>query len=182
MFKYNIDEDTYLMILDQQHAADIFYSININRDYLRKYLPWVDNSVTMQDSLDFIKISKEKHAKGNGFDVGIWYTGYFAGTIGFHSMNKISGELSLGYWLDPRYMGRGLMTKACKAMIDYAFHIYNVNRVEIRCAKSNEKSRAIPIRLGFIQEGVIREGENLEHGREDLIIYGILKREWMGSY
>lgn len=180
MFKYNIDEDTYLMMLDQHHASDIFYSVNINRQYLRKYLPWIDGSVTMEDSLAFINISKEKHAKGNGFDVGIWYRENFAGTLGFHSMNKMSNEVSIGYWLDPKYMGKGLMTKACKAMIDYAFKVYRVNRVEIRCAASNEKSRAIPIRLGFIQEGIIREGENLEHGREDLIIYGILKREWMG--
>lgn len=180
MFKYDIDEVTYLMVLDTHHAQEVFDSINMNREYLRKYLPWVDASISVNDTLRFIQMSKEKHFHGNGFDVGIWHNDKFAGTIGFHSANSVSKEISLGYWLDERYVGRGLMLKASKAMLDYAFKVYKVNRVEIRCAKSNQKSRAIPSKLGFVQEGIIREGELLGHGREDLIIYGILKREWMG--
>lgn len=180
MFKYNVDDETYLMMLDDQHALEIFESVNINREYLKKYMPWVDGVISIKDSLDFIKISKEKYAKGEGFDSGIWYDEKFVGTIGFHSMNKLSNEVSLGYWLDERVSGKGLVTKSAKAFIDYAFNVYKVNRVEIRCAKSNTKSRAIPIRLGFVQEGIIREGELLIHGREDLIVYGILKKEWKG--
>lgn len=180
MFKYKIDEDTFLRVLDIHHTDEIFYSINRNREYLREYLPWVDATIAIEDSLDFIQMSKEKHVNGNGFDVGIWYKDEFAGTLGFHSMKKFAGEVSIGYWLDERFTGMGMMTKACSAMINYAFDIYGVNRVEIRCAKSNEKSRAIPSRLGFIQEGIIREGERLSHGREDLIIYGLLRREWKG--
>lgn len=180
MFKYNLDETTFLMMLDTHHADEIFYSINRNREYLRKYLPWVDGTVGIEDTINFILMSKEKHAKGSGFDVGIWNEGQFAGTIGFHSMNKVSKEIGIGYWLDERFSGKGLMTESCKVMIDYAFNTYEVNRVEIRCAKSNAKSMAIPTRLEFTQEGIIREGELLGHGREDLIIYGILRREWKG--
>lgn len=180
MFKYKLDSDTYLMLLDLHHADEIFYSINRNREYLGEYLPWVDGTIGIEDSLAFIQMSKEKHFKGEGFDAGIWHKGEFAGTLGFHNMKKFAKEVSIGYWLAERFTGIGLMTKACRAMIDYAFDIYGVNRVEIRCAKSNEKSRAIPNRLGFIQEGIIREGELLSHGREDLIIYGLLRREWKG--
>ncbi len=51
--------------------------------------------------------------------------------------------------------------------------------VEVRCAEGNSKSRAIPERLGFIKEGIIRDVEWLyDHYVED-VVYGILSREWL---
>ena len=70
------------------------------------------------------------------------------------------------------------MTKACREFVDYAFNTLELNRVEIRCAEDNLKSRAIPERLGFTKEGIIRDGELLNHGYVDSVVYGILKREW----
>lgn len=178
MFKYIIDNEVELRLLDTYHSEEIFKSIISSREHLIRYLPWVEKTRTVEDTLDFIKNSKKQYAEGKGFDAGIWYKDEFAGVIGFHSINKITREISIGYWLNENFLGKGIMAKSCKVFIDFAFNVYGLNRVEIRCAKSNKKSRAIPERLGFIQEGIIRDGELLNEGREDLIIYGILKREW----
>jgi ribosomal-protein-serine acetyltransferase len=70
------------------------------------------------------------------------------------------------------------MTKSCKAFIDYALGELNLNRVEIRCAEGNLKSRAIPKRLGFAKEGIIREAEWLYDHYVNHVVYGILAREW----
>lgn len=51
------------------------------------------------------------------------------------------------------------MTSACRVFIDHALLEMELNRVEIRCATGNISSRAIPERLGFVLEGVIREAE-----------------------
>jgi ribosomal-protein-serine acetyltransferase len=48
----------------------------------------------------------------------------------------------------------------------------------IKCAEDNLKSRAIPERLGFTKEGIIRDGELLNDGYVNCVIYGILKSEW----
>lgn len=70
------------------------------------------------------------------------------------------------------------MTKACKACIDYAFNELKLHRLEIRCAVENERSRAIPERLGFTNEGTIREAEWLYDHFVDHVVYGMLEREW----
>jgi ribosomal-protein-serine acetyltransferase len=50
--------------------------------------------------------------------------------------------------------------------------------VEIQCGEDNHKSRAIPERLGFQQEGIIRDGEFLYDHFHDVVVYGLLKKEW----
>lgn len=178
MFKHIIDNDIELRLVDTHHSKAMFMSIDSNREHLRKYLPWVDSTKTVDDTRGFIESTKKQHAANNGFNAGIWYRGEFAGVIGFHNIDHSNKNVSIGYWLDERYVGKGIMTKACREFVDYAFNTLELNRVEIRCAEDNLKSRAIPERLGFIKEGIIRDGELLNHGYVDSVVYGILKREW----
>jgi len=70
------------------------------------------------------------------------------------------------------------MRKACRSLVEYAFDEWHLNRVEIRCAVGNTKSRAIPERLGFKSEGILREAEWLYDHYVDHIIYGMLARDW----
>ena len=179
MFKYIIDNDVELQLLDLYHADEIFKSIDSSRDHLREYLPWVDSTISISNTREFIQGSKKQYAANNGFDTGIWYKGEFAGIIGFHSINRNIKSISIGYWLNEGFVGKGIMTRACSVLTDYAFNILNFNRVEIQCAIDNLKSRAIPERLGFVQEGVIRDGELLNGNYVDCVIYGMLKREWV---
>jgi ribosomal-protein-serine acetyltransferase len=70
----------------------------------------------------------------------------------------------IGYWLAASYQGKGIMTKSCQMLIDYAFETLKLHRVVITCATENQRSRAIPLRLGFTHEGVAR-GAELLYGR-----------------
>ena len=72
------------------------------------------------------------------------------------------------------------MTRACSALGTHAFDALGLSRVEIRCATENEKSRAIPERLGFTQEGTLRQAEWLHDHFVDLTVYGMLAGEWKG--
>jgi ribosomal-protein-serine acetyltransferase len=84
----------------------------------------------------------------------------------------------IGYWIRSRYEGRGLVTRACEALIDHAFDTIGLHRVVIRAGVENTRSRAIPERLGFTFEGIARE-EGRGVGRfYDLAVYGLLDREW----
>jgi ribosomal-protein-serine acetyltransferase len=103
------------------------------------------------------------------------------GGIGFHSLNWSAQKVEIGYWLAASMQGKGLMTKATVALITYAFQELMLNKVEIHCATGNMRSRAIPERLGFTQEGVIREAEWLYDHYVDLVVYGMLAREWRTS-
>jgi len=178
MFKHIIDNDIELRLLENNHAEEMFKSTDLCRTHLREWLPWVDSTKTADDTRSFIEMTKKQFADGNGFQAGIWYRGKFSGTIGYHSINWSNKSVSIGYWLDERYVGKGIMTKACESFIDYAFNDFKLNRVEIRCAENNFKSRAIPQRLGFTKEGLIRDSEWLYDHYVDHIVYGMLAIEW----
>ncbi len=70
------------------------------------------------------------------------------------------------------------MTKACRALMEYAFENVHLHRVEIKAAEKNERSRAIPERLGFQKEGCLRGAEQVNGRHLDVIVYGMLQKEW----
>ncbi len=173
-----IDEETELRIYEERHAQEVAERVDQNRAYLRQWLPWVDNSRTVEDSKAFIKYSLQQFANNEGFQTGIWYKGKFAGGIGYHAIDWVDRKVEMGYWLDESFQGKGLMTKACRTLITYAFAELGLNKVEIYCATENIRSCAIPKRLGFQQEGILRDAEWIYDHFVDHAVFGMLAREW----
>ncbi len=101
------------------------------------------------------------------------------GKIGIHLINKPNKSTSIGYWLSQDYQGKGIMTKACQAVIDYCFSELDINRIEIRCAVGNKKSNKIPLKLFCTKEGTMRQNELVNGVFLDLNVYSILKEEWI---
>lgn len=178
MFKYVIDRDIELRLLETRHSEELFQLTDSCRDYLKEWLPWVVDSFSYEDTKSFIEITMQQFAANIGFQAGIWYRGEIAGVIGYHRIDKSHKSTTIGYWLGEKFVGKGIMTKACRVFVDYALTDLKLNRVEIRCAEKNHKSRAIPERLGFTKEGIIREAEWLYDHYVDHVVYGMLAREW----
>jgi ribosomal-protein-serine acetyltransferase len=174
----SIDDETELRIYEERHAQEVAELVDQNRVYLRQWLPWVDFSRTIEDSKAFIKNSLQQFAQNEGFQMGIWYRGKLAGGIGYHPIDWANRKVEIGYWLGESFQGKGLMTKACRTLVTYAFDELGLNKVEIHCATSNIRSCAIPKRLGFTQEGILREAEWLYDHFLDLFVFGMFAREW----
>lgn len=180
VFESVVDDEVVLKLLDSKNAGQLFELTDSGRLYLKEWLPWLDRTKCIEDTQAFIEMTKKQFASNDGFQAGIWYKGNMAGVIGFHAMDRANRSTSLGYWLAEKYRGKGIMTKSCKVCIEYAFRGLNLNRVEIRCAEKNARSRAIPERLGFVNEGLIRDAEWLYDHYVDHVVYGALGREWRG--
>ncbi len=180
MFCIKVDEEVSLGLFEKRHAKELAELIDSSRSYLREWLPWVDYSTTTQDSEQFIQHSLEQFARNDGFQLAIRYQGHIAGIIGLHSINWSNRSTSIGYWLGEGFQGRGLMTKACAAVAAYCFEELELHRIEVRAAAGNQKSQAIPERLGFQKEGCIRESEWLYDHFVDHYVYGLLKRDYQG--
>jgi ribosomal-protein-serine acetyltransferase len=80
--------------------------------------------------------------------------------------------------LGAEFEGKGIMVRSCRALTDRLFKDLKMNRVEIRVAPGNKKSRAIPEKLGFTEEGVLREFEKLYFEFVDNAVYSMLAKEW----
>lgn len=173
-----VDAELELIPLDFSETERLFHLTESNRDYLRRWLPWLDGVREPAGTRKFIALSKNQKEEGQGFHAGIWVKGELAGVIGHSNMSQVNRSVTLGYWLGAKYQARGIMTRACRAMIDHAFEELGLYRVEIRCSTGNHKSRAIPERLGFTREGVLRQVEWLYDHFEDHVVYGLLASEW----
>ncbi|MDA2923048.1 GNAT family N-acetyltransferase [Acidobacteria bacterium AH-259-L09] len=181
MFQCVLDDGAELRLLSEEHAETLLALIKENHAYLREWLPWVDGVTAVDDVRTFIRNALQQFADGRGFHAGIWFKNELVGVIGFHDINWTHKATSIGYWLVEDFQGRGLMTKACRALVEHALTDLGVYRVEIRCATANKKSRAIPERLGFTLEGVARQSEWLSDHFVDQAIYGLLAQEWAAT-
>ncbi len=180
MFQFKVDDEIELRLLQPSHAKVLFSLVDENRSYLRQWLPWLDANIAVSDSLQFIESSQKQWIDKSGLVAGIWYRGELVGLIGYNRIDWENRTAYIGYWLDAKHQKRGIMTRSCRALIDYAFDELQLNRVDIRCAVENHSSRAIPKRLDFRQEGIIREAEWLYDKFVDHIVYGLISSEWHG--
>jgi RimJ/RimL family protein N-acetyltransferase len=89
-----------------------------------------------------------------------------------------AGEAALGYELDPSHWGRGYATEAAAALLRFGFETLGLHRVWSYHVAPNERSAAVLRRLGFRQEGRLRENEHLRGAWHDTIVYGLLQSEW----
>jgi ribosomal-protein-serine acetyltransferase len=178
MFTWVIEPGLELRLLEMHHAEELLRLTEKSRNSLRQWLPWVDGTRDVKDTENFITGAKKQNAANTGFHAGIWYEGQLAGVICFYRIDWFHRAAGIGYWLDESFRGKGIMTKACEAMVNHALTELHLNRVEIRAAVGNTQSRAIPERLGFVQEGIVREAEWLYDHFVDHVIYGILRNDW----
>lgn len=178
MFSARIDDTLELRLLVGQHAEALYRLTDENRTGLRRWLPWVDETRSVEDTKRFIRSGLEQLARDDGFQAGIWLEEELVGVIGFHYWRWHSRRTEIGYWLGERAQGRGVMTRACRRLCDYAFRDLGLSRVEIHCDAENVRSRRVPERLGFTQEGVLRGVGYNAAGPANEVIYGMLADEW----
>ena len=178
MFDLRVDALTSLEILEEQHASELFALVERNRALLRQWLPWLDQSTDVDQTRAFIRAGLQQHANRNGFACGLRHQGVLAGIVGLHAIDWPNRRTSIGYWLDESHRGRGLVTRACAALLDHLFGELALHRVEIECAVGNVRSCAVPERLGFVREGVLRQREWLYDHFVDHVVFSMLAGEW----
>lgn len=178
MEKLSIDDNEFLEKLNLSHAETIFKAIDQNRKFLRRWLPFVDFTRKVGDTEKFVRSILDKHTANRDEVFVIWYKYDFAGLIGFKDIDRINDKIEIGYWLTEKMTRKGIATAAARKMVNLAFRNMNMNRIQIRCGIGNEKSSAIPRRLGFVFEGIERCGERHNHSYIDLEVFSLLKTEW----
>ena len=177
MFRDAVDEHSELRLLEPHHADALFAAVDANREMLRQWLSWVDLAESPDDIRAFIDESLQKLARQQEVTAGIWHRGQVAGVLGAR-LSPLAPTAEIGYWLGAEFQGHGLMTRAVGALLQYLFEDRRLNRIEIHCAPDNIKSCGIPERLGFRQEGVLREAELVNGRFFDNKLFALLRRDW----
>ncbi|WP_066068241.1 GNAT family N-acetyltransferase [Neobacillus soli] len=178
MFTLKVDNEIELQLFQPHHALALYQLVEENREHLREWMPWVDSMNSPYHFESIIPVWLSQFAESSGLNVGILYKGELVGSIGLTQLDWYNSMTSIGYYLAKKAEGHGVITRSVKALLNYSFFKLGLNRVEIRCGVKNIKSQAIPERLGFIKEGIIRDGEQLNGHFHDLFIYSMLSQDW----
>lgn len=176
--KIKVDPDIQLHKIRLKSAREIFDCINSSRKTLREWLPWVDETRSYKDTEKYIKATHRSRGASKLLTFEVIYKKEIVGLIGIKDMDKLNNKAEIGYWLGNAAVGKGVMTRSCIALLDFAFEELNMNRIQIKCAVDNIRSCNIPKQLGFAFEGIERQGELLRGQYHDLKVYSILRKEW----
>lgn len=178
MLTLRVDEHVALRFLEPQHATALFRVSDANRRFLREWLPWLDATRTVTDTKRFIRQARDGWRDLTQLQTGLWHDDELVGAMGIHRIEPLNRRGQIGYWIAERHQMRGMVTRACARLIRFGFEQLDLNKLEIMCEPRNHRSRAVPERLGFVQEGTLREAQWLNDRFVDLVVYGQLLREW----
>ena len=176
--KIGIDEDVYLRPFTEADTNAVFETVRDNYDHLRTFMEWAKPDYSITDAEEFINKAVAERAENKSLNFGIFRGEKLIGTIGFAKFDHFAKVTEIGYWISKDEQGKGIMSRACRALIDLAFGELDMNRIQIRCASANTRSAAIPEKLGFLKEGLQRRHVVRNGITYDFAIYGLLASEW----
>lgn len=105
-------------------------------------------------------------------------TGNLIGTCGFHNWAKRVNRIEIGYELKQEEEGKGYMTEALTAIISFAFRELQINRIGALIHPDNTTSRKLVTKLGFQEEGLLRDYTYASGNYMDLLMHSLLKKDW----
>ncbi len=166
-----------LRALEESDLDALHLAIEANRSHLARWLPWAAGQ-TRDDTAEFLRRNRRQIDENDGFQAGIRDRDRIVGVIGFHAVDWRNRSTSIGYWLAESAQGTGTMTEAVRAMVDQALSVWALNRLEIRAAIDNVRSRALIERVGFQHEGIARQAFRLGDRFLDDAVYSMLAADW----
>jgi ribosomal-protein-serine acetyltransferase len=150
-----------------------------NQARLARWEPWAEQPATVDGTRAYIRAALEDFARGRQISTIMTLDDgtRFVGRCGMR-INPGIGTGDIGYWIDGDYEGRGITSRSSRALISAVFDELELNKVELRTAVGNTRSRAVAERLGFNYEGILPRGLQFMHRAEDVALYGVTAKQW----
>jgi ribosomal-protein-serine acetyltransferase len=178
MFSLAVSEDIILRNYNEEDASTLFHVIDENRQHLRPWLVWVDGTLKEEHSLEYIRAARQEQYDQKSMALGIFKNEELIGGIGMHEWDQRLRKAQIGYWLIKEEEGRGILSQCATTMLHYLFDQLQLNKIEIHHLPENVRSAAVARRLHFKVEGILRDSFLMNGKLNDLVINGLLKREW----
>lgn len=151
--------------VEEMHALTL-----ANLERLRQWEPWALYHQTLEGTAAFTRAQLEDFVAGSVLPTVIMSGDALIGSVSLRT-NSSTQTAELGYWIDAATEGRGVVTRACSALLAEV-PSRGIRRVEIRTAVENARSSRVAERLGFTREGVLASALPLGDERLDVAVYG----------
>lgn len=179
MYAISLDDDgAELRPLEPCQAEEFLDHMDRGREFIGQRNGLPDVVTDLASSRSFLQAYAEKTAADTGRIYGIWTDGELVGAVIFRRFDVGQGIAEAGCWLEPAGVGKGLVTRAVRVIIDWAIEERGIHRVEWWVSSGNEPSIAVARRLGMTRDGVLRESYLYRGRRHDEEVWSVLAAEW----
>ncbi|MFJ1613403.1 GNAT family N-acetyltransferase [Streptomyces sp. NPDC088249] len=178
MFALPLGDNAQLRPLEPWHAEEFLTHIDRARPHVDPWIPWATLSTDLASATAVLQRYADRQAEDTARIYGIRLDGTLVGGVMFTKFDAASGVCEIGCWLEADGAGRGLVNRACRALIDWAFEERAMSRVEWWVAAGNTRSIEAARRLGMNRDGVLRRHSPYRGIRHDIEVWSVLAEEW----
>lgn len=171
-FGHDLGDGYSLTLRDLSTVEDVQGLVAANLDRLRAAEPWAWQPQSREDGAWYTERMLGRYAMDQTLPCVIRSDGRVVGACSL-TFDGYLATASLGYWIDAGLEGRGVVRRAASALVGVAL-ARGMQRVEIRTAAGNVRSRGLAERLGFTLEGTLRAALPLGPERVDVAVYGLV--------
>lgn len=161
-FGLEVDGDLTLVVAEARFAGPFAALVQANREHLTRFDPWAVELADVAAARAMLTAAATRFAAGTEVPTLVVTGGQIVGIVSLR-VDVPARSGSLGYWLGAAHTGRGLATRAVRALSLLGFDELGLVRVSAQLDVDNAASRAVVRRAGFTREGVLRSGA-LTHG------------------
>ena len=148
-----------------------------SKDDVTKYVLW-DSHKSLETTKQFIQMMINQYEEGNlAWAITLKETQEFIGTIDFVMYNKAEKIAEIGYALSDRHWGKGYVSEATKALLDFGFNELQLVRIQARCFADNIGSERVMQKVGMTYEGTMRKAKFAKGKHHDIKMYAILRED-----
>jgi ribosomal-protein-serine acetyltransferase len=135
--------------LTETDAAELTRAVTGSLAHLRPWSPWVSGGYDLETATEFLREAAQEWESGTAFPHAITVDGAIVGVVS--AMRREEDLVELGYWLHAEHTGRGHATTATAELVEFAFALDGVRRIQIWHDEANVASSGVPRRLGFTE-------------------------------
>jgi ribosomal-protein-serine acetyltransferase len=164
----------------EEDAPALQEAVAESREHIRPWLPFADDHQTVEDSLIWINDQRARWILRENMNCAIVdvETGRYLGGTGIHPREWRIPAFEIGYWLRTSAEGKGYMSETVRLLTDFAFDKLGAQRVEIQCDELNERSAQVARRLGYKQEGLLRNEFTAPNGSvRNTLIFSLIPED-----
>lgn len=170
---HSIDDEIELSIVKVSDAQALFDLIDSSRERLGRWLGFVADTLQPSDVEAFIAAVRKAYAAEESYTFAIRFRGQVAGIVSV-VVSAVQNSGEIGYWIGADFEGKGVVTKAVRAVTEFAFEELRLHRVAIYVAVPNERSANVAMRAGFRFEGVLRGAARVGDTYYDAKVFALL--------
>ena len=162
-----------------QDAVALYGAVLESRDEVRPWLLWTRNILSVEDAITYQRHTAVYFEAMESLTLGIFHKEEkrLLGGICFHLCEWEMAQFEMGFWIRTSETGQGYASEAARKLIRFAFEDLAATRIEMWIEKDNRASRAVPEKIGFFLEGVMRE-KSFGGQLQDFALYAMIRADY----